>query len=597
MRVGEEKTRYRLLLVDLVDMSIKPAVVYKHADVGFFEWLNDDRLIYSIYDGHARPGQRGKGGTFVINRDGTGERPLPHAFPFMSAGLQKDEFIYVEEAVWGSQRVDMDSRPLYVNLYRMNTLNDRKEIVPRPAKSQMWMLDYKGEPRLTAAIEEGRISYHYRNPADGQWRQLATMGLCSTDPDTWSPVQFGPDGTLYVTSHAGQDKEGLYRLDLATGKIDPKPIVALQDFDFNGGLLFTDEKLVGIRFTSDAKGTIWLDEKFKAIQADLDAKLPATANHLSIPRRASHPWILVVAQSATSAGVQYLYNRDTGTLNKLGDSNPRLNPALLAPYDMVRIKARDGLEIPTWVTIPKGSSGKNLPTIMYVHGGPHIQGVSWKFDREIQFLASRGYAVVQPQFRGTKGYGSRHYQASFKQWGKAMQDDIADAAHWAIKQGIADPKRICIMGASYGGYSTLMGLINDPDLYKCGVSWVGVTDIMLMYNGHWSSGSDFSALYKQYGMPDIVGDPVKDLAQLKATSPIEQAHRLTQPLMMGYGGLDVRVPPYHGRLFQDALAKHNKKVDMIVYNDEGHGWYYTANNVDWWNKVASFLNEHIGSPK
>jgi dipeptidyl aminopeptidase/acylaminoacyl peptidase len=615
MRVGEEKTRYRMIVMDLMEKTIKPVAVFRDADVGQFHWMNDERLVFTTFDNQAKPGERARGGTwlYAINRDGTDQQQitgvddgdtrlrrklLPTRYQMFSRGTQKDHYLWMTDTIWGSQDIRTDSEPLYVNLYKVDTKTLQMEIVERPAKSRSWMLDYHGEPRLTATMEEDKTTYYYRDPAaNNTWRKLKTMGVFKTAVGTWNPVQFGPDGTLYVTSLNGKDKNALYRLNLATGEVDPTPIIALADFDFDGGLVFNDEKLLGVRFTSDATATMWFDEKWKAVQADLDARLPSTANHISIARRSATPWVMVTAQSATQPSQTYLYNTSTKELSKIGDENPKIDAKKMSEYDFVRYKARDGLDIPAWVTIPRGSSGKNLPMIMYVHGGPHVKGVSWDYDREIQFLASRGYAVMQPQFRGTEGYGDNHYKASFKQWGLKMQDDIADGAQWAIKQGIADPKRICIMGASYGGYSTLMGLINDPGLYKCGVNWVGVTDINLMYDGHWSSTSDFSVLYKKYGMPEIVGDQVKDAAQLKATSPLEQAHRITSPILLGYGALDRRVPIYHGRKFYEKIKAHNKQVEMVVYDDEGHGWFYPKNNVDWWNRVVKFLDQHIGNPQ
>jgi dipeptidyl aminopeptidase/acylaminoacyl peptidase len=176
-----------------------------------------------------------------------------------------------------------------------------------------------------------------------------------------------------------------------------------------------------------------------------------------------------------------------------------------------------------------------------------------------------------------------------------MQNDVADGARYLIAKGIVDPKRICIAGASYGGYATLMGLINDPDLFKCGIDWVGVTDINLLYSGGWSRPSDMTDDLRKYSMPDMLGDPVKDAAQIKATSPIELASRVTQPVILAYGGVDVRVPLYHGKKFYDAVTKTNHNVQWIEYPDEGHGWRLPKNNVDFWTRVEKFLDQNIGA--
>jgi dipeptidyl aminopeptidase/acylaminoacyl peptidase len=175
-----------------------------------------------------------------------------------------------------------------------------------------------------------------------------------------------------------------------------------------------------------------------------------------------------------------------------------------------------------------------------------------------------------------------------------MQDDIADGVQWAVEKGYADPKRVCIAGASYGGYATLMGLVNDPDLYKCGIDWVGVTDIKLLYTGHWLFTSDLPERWKKYGMPDLIGDLEKDAAQLKATSPLEQAARIRHPLLLAYGGADMRVPLVHGTKFRDAVKASNKDVEWIEYAEEGHGWALAKNRIDFWTRVEKFLDRNIG---
>ena len=287
---------------------------------------------------------------------------------------------------------------------------------------------------------------------------------------------------------------------------------------------------------------------------------------------------------------------ESGQLKKVGGSQIRIDPARMGRQQMVRYKARDGRVIPAWLTLPQGSAGKNLPLVMLVHGGPFLRGGEWGWDADTQFLASRGYAVLAPEFRGSRGFGRDHFRAGMKQWGLAMQDDIADGAKWAIAEGIVDPARICIAGASYGGYAALMGLVNDPGLYKCAINWLGVTDIELMYTGHWSFDSDMSDVYKQYGMPVLVGDVEKDAAQFKATSPLEQAARVTQPLLLAYGGADKRVPLYHGRKFYEAVKLTNPNVEWVVYPDEGHGWQSLTTNIDFWTRVEKFLDRNIGKP-
>jgi dipeptidyl aminopeptidase/acylaminoacyl peptidase len=198
--------------------------------------------------------------------------------------------------------------------------------------------------------------------------------------------------------------------------------------------------------------------------------------------------------------------------------------------------------------------------------------------------------VLEPEFRGSNGYGRKHLHAGFKQWGLKMQDDVTDATRWAIDKKLADPQRICLAGASYGGYSTLMGLIREPEMYRCGVAWLAVTDINLMYDISWSDSSED---FKRYGMPARIGDQLKDAAQLEETSPLKQAHRLKQPLLLAFGAGDARVPLDHGTKFRDAVRKTNSQVDWIVYNGEGHGLFKPENRFDFYERMEKFLATHL----
>jgi dipeptidyl aminopeptidase/acylaminoacyl peptidase len=202
--------------------------------------------------------------------------------------------------------------------------------------------------------------------------------------------------------------------------------------------------------------------------------------------------------------------------------------------------------------------------------------------------------VLEPEFRGSTGWGWKHYRASFKQWGRAMQDDLDDGMDWLVKEGTVDPKRVCIMGASYGGYAVMMGLARDPDRWRCGINAVGVTDINLMYDVAWSDFAD--STFMNYTAKDMLGDQVADAAQLKATSPLEQAARVRAPVLMAYGANDRRVPLVHGEKMHDALRAHNVPVEWVVYAGEGHGFLLEANRFDFYTRVARFLDAHLRVP-
>jgi dipeptidyl aminopeptidase/acylaminoacyl peptidase len=257
----------------------------------------------------------------------------------------------------------------------------------------------------------------------------------------------------------------------------------------------------------------------------------------------------------------------------------------------VRYTARDGLSIPAVLTLPRGREAKDLPLVLYVHGGPYVRGHQWTWSAEAAYLAALGYAVLEPDFRGSLGWGRRFFQAGWKQWGLAMQDDLVDGIDWLAKRGTIDPKRVCIMGASYGGYAVMMGLARDPDRFRCGVNYVGVTDIGLLFSVTWSDMSDSDFI--KYSAKEIIGDPERDAAQFRATSPLANAAKIRAPVLMAYGVQDYRVPLVHGERMRDALRQNGAPVEWVAYNDEGHGFLLESNRYDFYGRVAKFLAEHL----
>ena len=611
VRLGAPGKRDSLAIVDLSNNSAKVIASYNDADVGNIRWINNERLVFTTQEKNVGLGnKRYAPGLYAINRDGqkfveladrTGwgsgygsratRKLLPwHTYLLPQAGTRDSDYVYVTSPIF-----DTTGDVRSVDLLRLNTLTGSTQTVPRPGNVQGWMLDHKGEPRLATGFEKDTITLHYRDPESGAWRVLASYPAFGDGSKALQPLGFTPEGNLYVLARSGgRDTTAVHIFDIVSGKIDPQPLVMTAGFDFDGGLIVNRDKVLGISFRTDAVSNEWFDTGMKAVQAELDKLLPATINVISVPARGETPWVLVSSYSDAIPSTYSLYNVQTKQLNKVADSRPDIKPAQMGRQQFVRYKARDGLEIPALLTLPPGGAKKNLPMVVMVHGGPYVRGASWGWNSETQFLASRGYAVLEPEFRGSKGFGIKHFKAGFKQWGLAMQDDIADGVRWAVGQGIADGSRVCIAGASYGGYATLMGLVKDPDLYKCGINWVGVTDINLLYNGGWSFTNDTSDEYKAYGMPEMVGDPVKDAAQFQATSPLRQAARITQPVLLAYGGVDRRVPINHGTEFRNAVMKTNKNVEWVEYPEEGHGWALEKNNIDFWGRVERFLDRHIG---
>ncbi len=301
--------------------------------------------------------------------------------------------------------------------------------------------------------------------------------------------------------------------------------------------------------------------------------------------------MLVYAYSPVHPGDTLIFNRETKQVTRLGTALPGIAADQMAmPAEMVRYKARDGMSIPVTVTLPHLALKKNLPTIVLAASWPWRRNGAWSFDPTVQFLVSRGYAVVQPETRGARGFGAAHFQAGVRQWGLAMQDDLADSATWAIAQGIADPKRICIVGAMYGGYAAMMGLVKDPQLFRCGISMGGITDINLMFRQRWDQ---LPASVYGDDMQTLVGDPVRDMEQFKATSPLRNAARITHPVLLAYGDKDVEVPGKNGRQLYQAIKAGNPDAELIMFDENGQA-PLDKNRAELWTRIEQFLERQIG---
>ena len=604
VRVSAGGKHDTLAVVELGSSKITPVASFADADVGQFRWVNNQRLVLDTTNRLVGIGARRHGaGLFAVDGDGSNFRQLAsrhtdgrrradvlpwNTYLLGQAGAQDSDSIYVLRPT-----DTFNGEFEHVDLVSVDTRTGRSVKVAGPNNVFAWLLDQRGQPRIAGAIENDTTSI-YHHDEGGQWRKVTSYNSITGANKGIQPVAFGPDGTFYVEATAGKDKSALHTFNLKTGELSANPLIVSSEYDFEGRLIIANGRLLGARVLTDGESMVWFDESMKALQKQVDERMPSTINLVSLPSRAEAQWVLVESYSDVQPKLFHLFDTRTRTLTKLGESRPGIVPAQMGAQDMVKYQARDGMDIPAWLTLPAGKARTALPMVVLVHGGPWVRGGYWGWNAESQFLASRGYAVLAPEFRGSTGYGWTHFRAGWKQWGLAMQDDIADGVAWAVKQGIADPKRICILGSSYGGYAVLMGLVRDPELYQCGINLAGVTDINLMY-GHWSFASDLSQRHRKYGLPQLVGDRVKDAAQLTATSPLAQAARVRKPVLLAYGEVDRRVPLPHGKKFYAEVSKTNPDVEWISYPTEGHGLADPKNRIDFWLRVEKFLARHIGA--
>jgi dipeptidyl aminopeptidase/acylaminoacyl peptidase len=339
----------------------------------------------------------------------------------------------------------------------------------------------------------------------------------------------------------------------------------------------------------------WFDAGLQRIQQGIDAALPAgRSNRLYCGRCESTRFFVVRSGSDRQPGEYYLFDRSKPSLERIGASRPWIAEESQGRRSFHRVTTRDGLRMPVYVTHPPGSAADQaLPAVVLVHGGPWVRGSDLSWEAEAQFLASRGYRVLEPEFRGSEGYGFRHFKAGWKEWGRAMQDDLVDAVQWAAKQGLVDPAKVCIAGASYGGYAALMGPIANPGVYRCAASFAGVTDIELMYSITWSDTSEAS---RRYSMPVLIGDRDKDAERLASVSPLKRVADIKVPVLVAHGSADRRVPLDHARKFANAARSAGVAIEQISYSGEGHGFFDPANQADYFGRLERLLESSLKAP-
>lgn len=608
--------RLNLVVVDLDTRQASVLTRYDNIDLGRLRWAGNDRILYSAVQINAPSGQDAprSGGLFVIKRDGSEGRQLARTV----SQLVKNEtggFLAMQplrpvpgapdEMIVSAVVANDDS----FDLYRINLSTGRHRLLTagRPAdRIGSWILDSKGVPRVALAGGAGRSTQrivYYRRDADSAWQEIARFD--ETRAPAFVPLAFDSDDEhLYVASNEGRANMAIYRYN-PQQRAMVEMVAQHPQYDLGaspqGGalnsLLFDPQTnaLAGLRIDADRPQVLWLDESMAKVQGSVDATWPDRFNVLSGSRLSSR--VLISSYSDTLPGRLYLYDRQTQKLEEIGASRPWLE-GQLAQVRPFRLKTRDGLEIPSYVVLPRDHRpGQRLPTVVHIHGGPFardvVQGGRYgpSFGvREAQVLASRGYAVVLPNFRITPELGSQIYYAGFGTYGQQMSDDHEDAAAWAIDQGFADPRRICISGASYGGYAALQALTRPSNPFACAIAGLPVTDLKFQRERADYAFSPAAVEYwrKVQGVADF-DDP-----KVRQQSPLFQAERIKAPVFMYVGELDSRTPPAQAKRMADALAAAGNPVkDYFVGKGEGHGFGVQSVNVELYSRILKFLEDAL----
>ena len=593
--------RQNVVVLDAATKKPTPVTGFNTRDVVRMTWVNSKRLLVRSGSIATRDFDYRGGALYAIDIDGSDGRMVSEGGDDeqATAGARfVGRFLEIVRVLPG-ETDDIIAQEFVAtfdggfagDLFRVNTRTGRRTSIgfgkPDTGQSERWVVDDKGVARVQTVQDKGMVRIHYRAGPDAPWKKLDEF---PENKPGWGALAVGDDDkSLLVQDQRTRDKAAIVRYDPET-KTFGEVIAEHPQVDLGDLIRFRGHP-VGVAYEADRGGSAYFDEGLAKLQNMVDRAMPNTVNRLSWSSDRSR--VVVAAYSDVSPGSYYLLDTKAGKMEWLVDSFPQVKPADLVPMRPIRYPARDGLQIPAYLTLPKGKD-KNLPLVLIIHGGPWVSGDTWGFDPEAQFLATRGYAVLQPNFRGTTRYGWKHFSSSFKQWGLTMQDDITDGVKWAVDQGIVDPKRVCIYGGSYGGYATMMGLAKDPDLYKCGINYVGVTDINLFLTATWADYAESDWI--KYGVKDMVGDADKDAQRLKETSPVEQAARIKAPVLMAYGAADRRVPIEHGTRMRAAMERNGQKPIWMVADGEGHGFREMKNQKMFYEAMEKFLAENIGKP-
>jgi dipeptidyl aminopeptidase/acylaminoacyl peptidase len=610
---AEVNGRFNLVIIDLAARTATAITNWNNIDVGQVAWAGPNRIIYQAIRVNAPSGQDSprEGGLFVVSRDGKDSKQLAKTASQLakggSTGIASLRYIVPVEGspdeIFALGGVLNDDS---FDVYRVNVVTGKDRLVTqgRPGDGiERWILDNKQVPRVAFARGKGastEFSTFYRSSATSDWKLLRKFD--STKPPAFVPIAFDSDDkTMFIAANDGRDNMAVYRFDPEANKIldlvaqHPQyDMGASPDGEVVGRLLFdpNTDKLRGIRLDADKPTVVWLDEKIAQVQAAIDRTFPNMTNSVSATLAGDK--YFVSSFSDTMPGRYYVYDPEKRNMELLGSAAPWLENRLanVIPF---KLKTRDGLEIPSYYVLPKDyKPGTKLPTIVHIHGGPMARDIEqggrygYSFgSREAQILAARGYAVVLPNFRVTPQLGSKIYYAGFGSYGKEMLDDHEDAVKWAIDQGFADPKKMCISGASYGGYAALQALTRPTNPFTCSISGLPVTDLNYQHSNADYSNQPSSVEYwrKVQGVPNF-RDP-----WVRASSPLFNVEKIKVPVFMYIGEDDARVPPTQAARMRDALAAAgNPLKEYYIGKGEGHGYGVTATNIELYEKMFKFLD-------
>lgn len=546
-------------------------------DIYHYFWKNDQTIIY----------QQDSGGDenfhlYAVNVQSGETRDLT---PFAGVRAEVLDTLPDQE---NQLLITMNKRNREVfDVYRLNLVDGSLTLeIENPGNYTDYLTDHQGIVRMASGKDPdtGNNLVYYRQSADQPFSQIMSFDY----RNTVTPYFFTADNKkIYMASNLGRDKQALVLFDPNAAK-EEAVLFEHPEVDVSGAGMSQKRKvLTGVGFYTDKLHRHFYDDQTRQLYERLE-------RHLGKDEISVTSWdkeedkCIVLVRSDRNLGTYYYYDINHDKLTKLGDTAPWLKENALAQMQPVQYTSRDGYTIHGYLTLPKGQDARNLPVIVNPHGGPWARDY-WGYAPDVQFLANRGYAVLQMNFRGSTGYGKDFLNAGNKQWGKKMQDDITDGVHWLVAQGIADPKRVAIYGGSYGGYAVLAGLAFTPDVYACGVDLVGPSNLFTLLATippYWKT--EITEFYER------MGHPVKDAELLREVSPVFHADRIKAPLFVAQGANDPRVNINESNQIVDALRSRGVPVEYMVKENEGHGFHNEENRLAFYDAMEKFLEKYLG---
>ncbi|MGE8280354.1 MAG: alpha/beta hydrolase family protein [Stenotrophomonas sp.] len=563
-----------------------------------FWWANDERVVVSL---SRKQGSRDEpvsiGELHAVNVDGKYSMLLASPYGVREhAGLVTEvrntleQMVYMLDPLAGDTRnvlvsaVSVANDP-FVRVEKLDIYNrNRIRIAEVPVRRASFISDQAGEVRFAVGANVDNISKLYYRDARGEdWRLINDAG---SSGQRRFPLGFSADGKLaYLQVEQASGPDSIVSWDPATGKevellrdavVDPYQIL----YDLDGktpiGASFMHERISN-RFFDEAARTPRLYRSLeKVFVHDAVRMTSATADGR---------YVLLFVWGDRNNGDYFLFDTEQKKADRIFSRREWFVPTQVPPSRLVNFRARDGMQLHGYLTEPLTAANGPRPMVLLPHGGPFTVFDQWRFDDDAQLLAAAGYAVLRVNYRGSGNYGRAFTDAGSREWGARMQDDLADATQWAIKQGVADRERICIYGASYGGYAALMGAARDPDLYRCAAGYVGVYDLELMHRDT-SQGSGSGRTW--------AADWLGDRRELGARSPVNLADRIKVPVFLAAGGRDERAPIEHSKRMERALKRAGVPVETLYYPNEGHGFYTEPHRREYYARLLGFLGQHLG---